>query len=86
MSYIHYQIKALPYNTVVVSLTEKATVRLFDELNYHKYKGGRSAQATQQYLETPSLNIQVPYKGKWHIVIEKGNCNKNLLKTIVSIV
>jgi hypothetical protein len=86
MHFIHYLIKALPYNQVVITLNEKATVRLFDEFNFHRYKMGKRAVANQQYQRTSSLNLQVPYKGQWHVVIEKESADDSLLKTVVSVI
>jgi hypothetical protein len=72
MEYIHYQVKAMPYNSVTVTLDKRANVLLLNKINYRRYKAGKKCSASLKYKDTLTLKLKIPYKGEWHIVVEHG--------------
>ena len=77
MRYLHYQVQAGQEDLVIVSLNEKtdfkmSKVRLLDTGNYYKYRLGKSCESRQAIDGAPTVILEPPYKGAWHVIIELG--------------
>ena len=73
MNYMHYQMDAGPENTIVVTLSEMANVRLLDALNFYKYRAGKKFESTDGGVgQTSPVHLKPTFKAKWHIVVDLG--------------
>jgi hypothetical protein len=75
MKYLHYQVKAEQYDSIIVKLNEKtdfsqARVVLLDTGNYYKYRLGKACEFKQQLSGAPTVILDPPYKSDWHVIIE----------------
>jgi len=69
--YLHYQCKVTPEHFIRVSLSAKANVMLLDTLNFYRYQGGKPYAATSTYTDVSEIEIRVPFKSTWHVIIEQ---------------
>ena len=86
MNYLHYKMKASPQNAIKVTLNHKANIKLLDTVNYYKYCNGKTYQSTGEFIDVSSMQIKVPHKSNWHILIEHGDYYKGLLKALVDVI
>jgi len=70
VNYLNYKLHAGPEQTIRVSLTNKANVRLLDPLNYYKYRAGRQYQSAGESTEETLVHFKPPHKGEWHVIID----------------
>jgi len=85
MNYLHYKMKADPKQFIKVTLTQKATIKLLDTLNYFKYQSGKPYEATNEYQDLVTIDLKVTFRSTWHVVLEHGDY-KGLLKANVTVV
>ena len=73
MSFLHYKVDANEKNTIRVNIRGQANVRLMDQLNYYKFKrGGAYKAAASGFTDSNPINLNPPYKGEWHVIIDTG--------------
>ncbi|MBN2351399.1 MAG: DUF1883 domain-containing protein [Spirochaetales bacterium] len=72
MNYLHYKCKVKPEHFIQVSLSAKANIRLLDTVNFYKYQTGKPYETASEHLDISSVEIKVPFKSTWHVVIEHG--------------
>jgi hypothetical protein len=75
MKYLHYEIKAEQYDSIIVKLNvstdfNQARVLLMDTGNYYKYKLGKSCEFKQELDGAPTVILDPPYKSTWHVIVE----------------
>lgn len=75
MKYLHYQLKAEQYDSIIVKLNEEtdfseARVLLLDTGNYYKYRLGKTCEFKQQLAGAPTVILDPPYKSEWHVIVE----------------
>ena len=75
MKYLHYQIKAEQYDSIIVKMNDstafsQARVLLMDTGNYYKYKLGKTCEFKQDLDGAPTVILDPPYKSTWHVIIE----------------
>jgi hypothetical protein len=75
MKYLHYELKAEQYDSIIVKMNEatdfsRARVLLMDTGNYYKYKLGKSCEFKQDLDGAPTVILDPPYKSIWHVIIE----------------
>ena len=86
MNYLHYKIKADPQNVIKVSLNHKANIKLLDTVSYYKYRNGKPFQPTAEFIDVASIQIKVPHKSNWHILVEHGDYYKGILRALVDVI
>jgi hypothetical protein len=69
-NYLHYKCKVRPENFIQVSLSTKANIKLLDTLNFYKYQSGKPYEVSSEHLDLASVEIKVPFKSTWHVIIE----------------
>jgi hypothetical protein len=85
MGYLHYKVTTGQNKEVLVSLSNKANVRLLDTLNYYKYRAGRPYESVSEFSEGTRLQIRPPHKGEWHVIVDlKGQGDE--VRAIVEVV
>jgi hypothetical protein len=77
--------KCNPERFIKVDLNARATIKLLDTMNYFKYQAGKPYEATSEYNNMLTIDMKVPFKSTWHVVIEHGDY-KGLLKANVKVV
>lgn len=70
MNFMHYEVKAGPGEIIKVTISRDANVRLLDQLNYAKYKLGKSYSATAGPETDGPVKFAPPYKATWHVVVD----------------
>jgi hypothetical protein len=75
MKYLHYEIKAEQYDSIIVKMNDSsdfglARVLLLDTGNYYKYKLGKACEHKQELDGAPTVILDPPYKSTWHVIIE----------------
>ena len=75
MKYLHYKLHAEQYDSIIVKMNDstdfgRARVFLMDTGNYYKYKLGKSCEFKQDLDGAPTVILDPPYKGSWHVIIE----------------
>ena len=75
MNYLHFQLKAEQYDSIIVKMNEttnfgQARVFLMDTGNYYKYKLGKACEYKQDLDGAPTVILDPPYKNVWHVIIE----------------
>ncbi|RPJ06158.1 MAG: DUF1883 domain-containing protein [Spirochaetaceae bacterium] len=85
MNYLHYKMKAETQHYIKVELNARATIKLLDTLNYFKYQSGKPYEATSEYQNMITIDMKVPFKSTWHVVIEHGDY-RGILKANVKVV
>ena len=75
MKYLHYQLKAEQYDSIIVKMSDstnfsQARVLLMDTGNYYKYKLGKACEFKQDLEGAPTVILDPPYKSTWHVIIE----------------
>ena len=88
MKYLHYQLKAEQYDSIIVKLSDavdftQARVILMDTGNYYKYKLGKSCEYKQDLDGAPTVILDPPYKSSWHVIIEMRSSGE--VKALVEI-
>ncbi|HEQ71058.1 MAG TPA: DUF1883 domain-containing protein [Spirochaetia bacterium] len=73
MNYLHYQCKVSPENYIKVSLSSRADVKLMDTLNFYRYQSGKPYQTTNVYSNVTELEVKVPFKSVWHVIVEQSD-------------
>jgi hypothetical protein len=73
--YLHYQLKAQEYDSIIVKMNETTDfaltrVLLMDAGNYYKYKLGKTCEYKQNLDGAPTVILDPPYKNTWHVIIE----------------
>jgi hypothetical protein len=81
MKYLHYELKAEQYDSIIVKMNETtdfglARVLLMDTGNYYKYKLGKACEFKQDLDGAPTVILDPPYKSTWHVVIEMRNAGE----------
>jgi hypothetical protein len=56
--------------TSVWRITYIINVKLLDTVNFYKYQSGKPYDATSEHLDLASVEIKVPFKSTWHVIIE----------------
>ncbi len=69
-NYLHYKCKVKPEHFIQVNLSAKANIKLLDTLNFYKYQSGKPYETTSEHLDIASVEIKVPFRSTWHVVIE----------------
>ena len=77
--------KCDPQRFIKVDLTARATIKLLDTLNYFKYQSGKPYETTSEYKNMITIDMKVPFKSTWHVVIEHGDF-RGILKANVKVV
>lgn len=67
--YLHYQCKVTPEHFIRVAISAKAEVLLLDTLNFYRYQSGKTFEAASTYTDVSEIEIKVPYKSTWHVII-----------------
>ena len=67
---MHYEMKAGPGEIIQVSISRDANVRLLDQLNYAKYKLGKSFTATAGPETEGPVKFVAPYRATWHVIVD----------------
>jgi hypothetical protein len=75
MNYLHFQLKAEQYDSIIVKMNEKtefgnARVLLMDTGTYYKYRLGKTCEFKQELGGAPTVILDPPYKSLWHVIIE----------------
>ena len=70
MSFMHYEVKARPGEIIQVNISRDANVRLLDQLNYAKYKLGKSYSATAGPETEGPIRFAPPYRATWHVIVD----------------
>ena len=75
MKYLHYQLQAEQYDSIIVKMNDStdfghARVLLMDTGNYYKYKLGKACEFKQDLDGAPTVILDPPYKSTWHIIVE----------------
>jgi hypothetical protein len=78
MDLLHYPINTSVGATILVTLDQKARVRLLDALNYHRYRRGEQHDCYSELAQAFSLRLQVPRTGCWHVIIDSGRPAKRV--------
>ncbi|MBN1523617.1 MAG: DUF1883 domain-containing protein [Spirochaetales bacterium] len=85
MNYLHYKLKVDPQHFIKVVLNARATIKLLDTLNYFKYQSGKPYEPTSEYRDLLTIDMKVPFKSIWHVIIEHGNYT-GIIKANVTVV
>lgn len=74
MEYIYSGLGFLNGGDIVqVDLDTQANVLLLDNSNYYKYQSGRDFSYYGGLATRTPVNLQVPYSGRWNLVIDLAN-------------
>ncbi len=72
MNYLHYDFNLQSGDIVEVTLDKQANVRLLDDNNYSKYRGGEKHRYYGGRAVRSPVRLPVPHSGHWHVVIDLG--------------
>ena len=71
MKFIHYDLgNKSKGETIQVSLTNGANVRLLNSSNFTNYKNGRKHTYYGGLAKKTPINLTVPSSGRWHLVVD----------------
>ncbi len=57
---------------VVVSLANRANVRLLDSANYQRYRSGGSYSCHGGQAVTSPVRLSIPHAGHWYVALDLG--------------
>ena len=72
MKFLHQQLRLDKGQKVKVEFDTPTRILLMDENNFIKYKRGRTYTYFGGSFEDSPVAFEIPFKGVWHPVIEKG--------------
>ena len=71
--FLDHEVWAQAGDFVEVTLSgNAANVLLVDETNFQNYRSGRQFRYYGGYFTRSPAVIQVPFPGKWHVVVDLG--------------
>jgi len=75
MKILSQSVSAKRKQVVKVHVDRPAVVKFFTPDNYYKYKKGATHKYWGGFVETPPGRFEIPRKGKYIAVVEKGTFN-----------
>ncbi|MDR2897985.1 MAG: DUF1883 domain-containing protein [Spirochaetaceae bacterium] len=73
MNYLHNEVYLTTDDVVTVSIDDAANVRLFDTVNYTRFrKGSANCDCIGGRAERSPVRLSPSYNGIWHIVVDLG--------------
>lgn len=72
MNFLHYQLNLSPNDVVEVTLDSQANIRLFDDINFHRFQRGATASYSGGLVERSPVRFKAPHTGHWNLVIDRG--------------
>jgi Domain of unknown function (DUF1883) len=72
MKYLNYDVTAGAGDTVVVTLSHAANVRLLDSTNFQQFRRGKRHQYLGGHARVSPVRLMVPRHGHWHVVVDLG--------------
>jgi curved DNA-binding protein CbpA len=70
--HLHYRFRGAYGDIVEIRLNRPANVILLDPINYNRYQAGASFRYRGGYTDFSLAELQVPFSGTWHLVIDLG--------------
>ena len=70
--YLHRELKMELGDAVEIKLKQSANVMLLDPVNYDSYRKEQNFCYFGGYAKYSPIQLQVPYSGTWHVVIDLG--------------
>ncbi len=72
MKYLHYDLHLGLNDVVEVSLDRQANVRLLDDINFSKYRGGQEHRYYGGLAKQSPVRLRPPRPGHWNLAIDLG--------------
>ena len=72
MNFLHYDLTLGSGEVVEVTLDRQANVRLLDDSNFQRYKGGQQHHYYGGQSKASPVRLPAPHPGHWHLVIDLG--------------
>lgn len=72
MTTLNWKVSGSPGDLVRVRIDRPAYVRLFDELNYAKFKRGSTHSGQGGWSDRLDVEFLLPYRGSFHVVVDLG--------------
>ena len=79
---MHSQFDIGPENTVIVTLDKQANVRLMDDINFQRFRGGRQCTYYGGRAVTSPFRVSPPHRGRWNLVIDLGGARGTLRHSV----
>lgn len=72
MKFLHKPFQAKPKDKIEVTFDKPTKVIFLERREFERYKKGITYRYHGGFAEESPVTFEVPYKGIWHAVIEKG--------------
>ena len=73
MQFIKHDLGAMAGGeTVEVTLSNAANVRLLDSHNFLMYRSGQPHRYTGGHYKTSPVHLRIPRAGQWYVVVDLG--------------
>ena len=71
MNFVHTDLGYKNRGEVIeITLASGANVRLMNNLDFIKYKNGRKYTFQGGFVQEPSIQLEIPSTGHWHIAVD----------------
>jgi hypothetical protein len=72
MNFLYYEVDVTTNDTIEVSLSSQANVKVMDSMNFSRYKRGDKYSFHGGLAKASPLCLAAPGAGHWYVVIDLG--------------